>query len=97
MVDEHHAGAYCFISLQKPNVPDSQSMLLYILENMGSEDFKTFKRELSEDYPGCLGSQSEELSVSDAAENIMKSFGGEAALRIILHFQTKGSTYLHSS
>ncbi|XP_056331986.1 NLR family CARD domain-containing protein 3 [Danio aesculapii] len=89
-VEEEHQG-HRKTYTAKADVPDSQSMLLHIMENMGREDFKTFKRELCEDYPGCLGSQSEELSVSEAAENIMKSFGGEAALRIILHFQTKAN------
>ncbi|XP_003200157.2 NACHT, LRR and PYD domains-containing protein 3 [Danio rerio] len=89
-VEEEHQG-HRKTYTAKLNVPDSQSMLLHIMEKMRSEDFNTFKRELSEDYAGCLGAQSEELSVSEAAENIMRSFGGEAALRLILHFQTKAN------
>uniref|UniRef100_A0A673KDL4 Si:ch211-201o1.1 n=1 Tax=Sinocyclocheilus rhinocerous TaxID=307959 RepID=A0A673KDL4_9TELE len=71
----------------KPNVPDSQTLLHQVLRNMRSEDFKTFKIELSKDYPECLGSEPEELSVSDVAVNIVECFGGETALRITLHFQ----------
>ncbi|XP_050956732.1 NACHT, LRR and PYD domains-containing protein 12 isoform X2 [Labeo rohita] len=57
------------------------------MENMGTEDFKIFKRKQSEEYPECLGSKPDELSVSDAAKKIVESFGGETALRIMLHFK----------
>uniref|UniRef100_A0A672LCD3 Si:ch211-201o1.1 n=1 Tax=Sinocyclocheilus grahami TaxID=75366 RepID=A0A672LCD3_SINGR len=87
MVDNHCSVGYCCVLPQKPNVPDSQTLLHQVLRNMRSEDFKTFTIELSKDYPECLGSEPEELSVSDVAVNIVECFGGETALRITLHFQ----------
>lgn len=85
---------YSFILPQKSNVSDSQTILLDIMGNMGTEVFKTFKRELSEDYPECLGNQPEELNLSDAAKKIVESFGGEGALRIAFHFLENGRTIL---
>ncbi|XP_050987141.1 NACHT, LRR and PYD domains-containing protein 12 isoform X2 [Labeo rohita] len=75
----------------KPNVSDCKTLLYHVLGNMGLEDFKTFKIVLSKDYPECLGSELEELIVSDVAEKIAKCFGGETALRITLHFQANGN------
>ncbi|KAK2890610.1 hypothetical protein Q8A67_013253 [Cirrhinus molitorella] len=74
----------------KPNVSDCQKLLSHVLVNMGSENFETFKTELSKDYPECLGSKPEELSVSDVAKKIAECFG-ETALRITLHFQAYGN------
>lgn len=92
MVDKHFSIGYSFILPQKLNVPGSQTILYGIMGDMGTEFFKTFKRELSEDYPECLGNQPEKLSPSDAAKKMVESFGGEAALRIACHFVANGRT-----
>ncbi|CAM4697599.1 unnamed protein product [Leuciscus chuanchicus] len=84
MGQEHQGHSKVYIV--KSNVPGSQTILYGIMGEMGTEFFKTFKRELSEDYPECLGNQPEKLSLSDAAEKMVESFGGEAALRIACHF-----------
>ncbi len=76
-------------------MPDSQPLFLYVMEKMGTENFKNFKRELTKDYPGCLGSESEELSVSDAAEKIVESFGGEQHWDSILYFKANGKIILY--
>uniref|UniRef100_A0A672L7E8 Si:ch211-201o1.1 n=1 Tax=Sinocyclocheilus grahami TaxID=75366 RepID=A0A672L7E8_SINGR len=60
MVDNHCSVGYCCVLPQKPNVPDSQTLLHQVLRNMRSEDFKTFTIELSKDYPECLGSEPED-------------------------------------
>ncbi|XP_073667781.1 NACHT, LRR and PYD domains-containing protein 12 isoform X1 [Paramisgurnus dabryanus] len=77
-----HSKGYGLLS----NVPDSQSLLLRVVGNMGPKDFKTFKKDLSEQYPECLGSQAEELNVSDVAEKIVEYFGGEGAWRVTYYF-----------
>ncbi|XP_048039534.1 NACHT, LRR and PYD domains-containing protein 12 [Megalobrama amblycephala] len=82
---QEHQGHNKFY-IVKSNVSDSRTMLFDIMGHMGTEVFKTFKRELSEDYPECLGNQPEELNLSDAAKKIVESFGGEGALRITFHF-----------
>ncbi|XP_067305352.1 NLR family CARD domain-containing protein 3 isoform X2 [Pseudorasbora parva] len=82
---QEHQGHSKFYTV-KSNVTASQTLLLDIMGKMGTDVFNTFKRELSEDYPECLGNQPEELSLSDAAQKIMESFGGEAALRLTFHF-----------
>ncbi|KAK7147861.1 hypothetical protein R3I94_010402 [Phoxinus phoxinus] len=84
MGQEHQGHSKLYIA--KSNVPGSQPILHDIMGNMETEFFKTFKRELSEDYPECLGNQPEKLSPSDAAKKMVESFGGEAALRITCHF-----------
>ncbi|XP_056113699.1 NACHT, LRR and PYD domains-containing protein 12 [Rhinichthys klamathensis goyatoka] len=84
MGQEHQGHSKFYIV--KSNVPGSQTILHDKMENMETEFFKTFKRELSEDYPECLGNQPEKLSPSDAAKKLVESFGGEAALRITWHF-----------
>nr|XP_055066820.1 NLR family CARD domain-containing protein 3 isoform X1 [Misgurnus anguillicaudatus] len=77
-----HSKGYGLLS----NVPDSQSLLLRVVGKMGTEDFKTFKKDLSEQYPECLGSHPEELTVSDVAEKIVEYFGGEGAWRVTYYF-----------
>ncbi|XP_051574282.1 NACHT, LRR and PYD domains-containing protein 12-like isoform X2 [Myxocyprinus asiaticus] len=75
----------------KPNVPSIQSLLLQIMGKMGTEDFKTFKSELNEEYPECFGSHTEQLSVSEVVEILVESFEGEAALRITTQFLYNGN------
>ncbi len=94
MADKRCLVAYSFILPQKPDVPDSQSLLLYIMKKMETEKFQAFKRELSEDYPECLGSEPDELSVSDAAKKIVESFGEVGAWRITFHFLTNGKAII---
>ncbi|XP_051574291.1 NACHT, LRR and PYD domains-containing protein 4-like isoform X2 [Myxocyprinus asiaticus] len=77
-----HSKHYCV----KPYVSDSHFLLLRFMGKMGTEVFKTFKRELNEEYSDCLGSQPEELSVSEVVKKLMESFDEAAALRITLHF-----------
>uniref|UniRef100_A0A8C1KKK5 NACHT, LRR and PYD domains-containing protein 12-like n=1 Tax=Cyprinus carpio TaxID=7962 RepID=A0A8C1KKK5_CYPCA len=84
-VAQEHQG-HSKIYTAKPDVPDSQSLLLYIMKKMETEKFQAFKRVLSEDYPECLGSEPDELSVSDAAKKIVESFEEEGAWRITFHF-----------
>ncbi|XP_057197103.1 NLR family CARD domain-containing protein 3-like isoform X1 [Triplophysa rosa] len=83
-VQEHGDHSKCYSLLS--NVPDSQSQLLHIVANMRTEDFKTFKTDLSEHYPKCLGSHPEELTVTGVAEKLVESFGGEGAWRITFYF-----------
>jgi len=89
MVNKHFSVGYSILP-QKSNVPGSQTILHDKMEKMETEFFKTFKRELSEDYPECLGNQPEKLSPSDTAKKLVESFGGEAALRITWHFVANG-------
>ncbi|KAA0702901.1 Neoverrucotoxin subunit beta [Triplophysa tibetana] len=77
-----HSKCYSLLT----NVPDSQSQLLHIVANMRTENFKTFKTDLSEQYPKCLGSHPEELTVTAVAEKLVESFGGEGAWRITFYF-----------
>ncbi|XP_039518113.1 NACHT, LRR and PYD domains-containing protein 3-like isoform X2 [Pimephales promelas] len=84
MGQEHQGHSKFYIV--KSNVPGSQTILHDKMEKMETEFFKTFKRELSEDYPECLGNQPEKLGPSDTAKKLVESFGGEAALRITCHF-----------
>ncbi|XP_052002991.1 NACHT, LRR and PYD domains-containing protein 12 isoform X3 [Xyrauchen texanus] len=89
-VVQDHRGHSKIYSV-KPNVPSIQSLLLQIMGKMGKEDFKTFKRELNEEYPECLGSHTEQLSASEVVEILAESFEGEAALRITTHFLSNGN------
>lgn len=75
-------------------MPDSKSLLLYIMKKMETEKFQAFKRVLSEDYPECLGSEPDELSVSDAAKKIVESFEEEGAWRITFHFLKNGKAII---
>lgn len=84
-VEQEHQGHSKSYAV-KPDVPDSQSLLLYVMKKMETESFQAFKRELSEDYPECLGSEPDELSVSDTPQKIVESFGEEGAWRITFHF-----------
>ncbi|KAF4103700.1 NLR family CARD domain-containing protein 3 [Onychostoma macrolepis] len=88
--EQEHQG-HSKIYTVKPDVSDSQSLLLHIMKKMKTENFQAFKRELSEDYPECLGSEPDELSVSDAAKKIVESFGEEGAWRITFHFLTNAN------
>ncbi|KAI7806114.1 NACHT, LRR and PYD domains-containing protein 12-like isoform X2 [Triplophysa rosa] len=81
---EHHGHSKLYSAVSY--VSDSQYLLHRVLGNMQTQDFKTFKRDLSEQYPGCLGSHPEELNASGVAEKIVESFGGEGAWRITFHF-----------
>lgn len=94
MVDKHFSIGYSFILPQKSSVPDSPTILHDIMGIKGTEALKTFKRELSEDYPECLGNQPEKLSLSDTSKKIVESFGGEGALRIAFHFLANGRSII---
>ncbi|XP_030623001.1 NACHT, LRR and PYD domains-containing protein 3-like [Chanos chanos] len=82
-VEEHkgHSKLYREIS----NVPDTPSLLQLILGNMKTDIFNSYKRELSENYPECLGTQQEDLSISGVVEKMLESFGEQGALRITLY------------
>ncbi|XP_030622909.1 NACHT, LRR and PYD domains-containing protein 12-like [Chanos chanos] len=67
-------------------VPDAQDLLQRTVENMKRKDLRSFRKQLSEDCPEYLGSQMEDFDVSGIVEKLLECFGGEGALRIVLHF-----------
>ncbi|XP_030622906.1 NLR family CARD domain-containing protein 3-like [Chanos chanos] len=83
-VEEHkgHSKLYRGIS----GVPDTGIQLKMKLKKIETKELKCFKRELNEDYPGCLGSQWQDLDVSGVVEKMIESFGEEGAWRITSYF-----------
>ncbi|XP_030622869.1 NACHT, LRR and PYD domains-containing protein 3-like [Chanos chanos] len=90
-VEEHQGHSKLYRELS--TLPDTLSFLKLMLENMKTEDFKTFKRELDKDYPECLGGKVENLDKSALVERMLESFGGEGSWRIIFNFKGAANVF----
>ncbi|XP_030622878.1 NACHT, LRR and PYD domains-containing protein 12-like [Chanos chanos] len=84
--EEHkgHSKYYREISI----VPDIKNLLMVTLRSVNKEKIESFKRELSEDYPGCFGTELEDLDLSTIVMKMLESFGEEGTYRITQHFLT---------
>ncbi|KAI1887818.1 hypothetical protein AGOR_G00194270 [Albula goreensis] len=67
------------------STPDASSLLTQTLATLEEEEFQRFKRDLSQDYPGCFGGMMEEGDVEHVVCRILQSCGSEEGLKISLH------------
>ncbi|XP_030622870.1 NACHT, LRR and PYD domains-containing protein 12-like [Chanos chanos] len=83
-VEEHQGHSKLYREIF--GVTDTPGFLKLIVGKMKKNKLKTFKLQLNESYPDCLGSQLEDLDVCGVVEKMLESLGREEALKITFTF-----------